>query len=89
MTIALAILAGGVIGWLSSLISRIAGNRGIMLNVVIGVLGAVIAALLMTPLLGGAPAGGSSLNALALLASGIGAIMVLAVVNLLLRGPAN
>ena len=89
MTIVLAILAGAVTGWLSSQIFRYRSDRNAMFHTIIGVLGALVAVVLITPLIGGAPIGGTSINVLAVLASTLGAMMVLAVVNVFLRGPAN
>ena len=42
MTLILILIVGGVIGWLASMVMRTDGQQGILLNIVVGVVGAVI-----------------------------------------------
>lgn len=42
MDIIIAIIIGGVIGWLASLIMKTDGQQGIILNVVIGIIGSAL-----------------------------------------------
>lgn len=86
MTFILVLIVGGVIGWLASILMRTDAQQGILLNVVVGVVGALIAGVIVTPLIGGAPITSGSFDVLSLFASFLGAVVLLAVVNLLRRG---
>jgi len=76
------LVVGGICGWLASMIMRTDAQQGIILNVVVGIIGAVIAGLLF--------GGGTSLNngitIETFLYSLIGAVILLAIVNLVRRG---
>ena len=50
MAIIIWLIVGGVCGWLASLIMRTDAQQGIILNVVVGIVGAVIAGLLFVSL---------------------------------------
>ena len=86
MGLIILLIVGGVIGWLASIVMRTDGQQGIVLNVVVGIVGAVIAGLLLTPLLGGAPITSGAFDIRSLLVSFLGAIILLAIVNLMRRG---
>ena len=85
MTLILILLVGGIIGWLASILMRTDGQQGIFLNIVVGVVGAVIAGFIVTPLIGGAPITSGSFDILSLFASFLGAVILLAIVNLFRR----
>jgi uncharacterized membrane protein YeaQ/YmgE (transglycosylase-associated protein family) len=76
------LIVGGVVGWLASLIMRTDGQQGIILNIVVGIVGAVIAGLI----LGGGTINQDPLDLTAILYSLLGAIILLAIVNLVRRG---
>ncbi len=61
-------------------------REGVVLHIVVGVLGAFIAGLLLTPLLGIGTINQSDFSVPALLVSLVGAIALLAVVRLFRRG---
>jgi uncharacterized membrane protein YeaQ/YmgE (transglycosylase-associated protein family) len=86
MNILIILVVGGVLGWLASLIMRTDAEQGIILNVVVGVVGAILAGFIITPLIGGAPITTGAMDARSLIASFIGAIVLLAIVNLVRRG---
>lgn len=86
MTLLLILIVGGVIGWLASILMRTDAQQGMFLNVVVGVAGAVIAGFVITPLIGGAPITSGSFDVLSLIASFMGAVVLLAIVNLFRRG---
>lgn len=86
MTLILILIVGGIIGWLASLVMRTDGQQGIFLNIVVGVVGALLAGFLITPLIGGAPITSGSFSAMSLLSSFLGAVVLLAIVNLFRRG---
>jgi uncharacterized membrane protein YeaQ/YmgE (transglycosylase-associated protein family) len=86
MTLVLVLIVGGVIGWLASIVMRTDAQQGILLNIVVGVVGALIAGVLITPLIGGAPITSGAFDFMSLLASFLGAVVLLAIVNLFRRG---
>ena len=74
------IIVGGIAGWLASMVMSRDASMGILLNIVVGIIGAVIAGLIF---------GGSINQALTVetfLYSLIGAVILLAIVNLIRRG---
>lgn len=86
MTLVMILIVGGVIGWLASLLMRTDGQQGILLNVVVGIIGAVIAGVVITPLIGGAPITSGNFDLMSLIASFLGAVVLLAIINLFRRG---
>ena len=86
MTLILVLIVGGVIGWLASILMRTDGQQGIILNVVVGIVGALLAGFIITPLIGGAPITSGTFDIMSLFASFLGAVVLLAIVNLVRRG---
>jgi uncharacterized membrane protein YeaQ/YmgE (transglycosylase-associated protein family) len=86
MTLLLILVVGGIIGWLASILMRTDAQQGIFLNIVVGVVGAVIAGFIITPLIGGAPITSGAFDIMSLFASFLGAVVLLAIVNLFRRG---
>ncbi len=80
------LIIGGVIGWLASLVMRTDAQQGILLNVVVGIIGAFIGALLIGPLIGTGTINSGDYSLSGLVASFVGAIVLLAIVNLVRRG---
>jgi uncharacterized membrane protein YeaQ/YmgE (transglycosylase-associated protein family) len=79
------LIVGGIVGWLASLVMRTDGQQGILLNVVVGIVGAFLGGWLISPLLGtGTINDGISIGSI--IVSLIGAIILLAIVNLFRRG---
>lgn len=79
------LIVGGVLGWLASIVMRTDAQQGIFLNIVVGIVGALLAGLLITPLIGGGTiTEGISLSSL--LVSFLGAVVLLGIVNLVRRG---
>lgn len=75
------LIVGGVIGWLASLVMRADAQQGILLNIVVGIIGAFIGGILV--------AGGSinsGITVTSFIVSLVGAIILLAIVNLIRRG---
>ncbi|MEQ7873946.1 GlsB/YeaQ/YmgE family stress response membrane protein [Sphingomonas sp. ASV193] len=83
MGIILWLVIGGVVGWLASLIMRTDAQQGIVLNVVVGIVGAFIAGLIFS---GGNINSGNPLDLTNILISLVGAVILLAIVNLVRRG---
>ena len=85
MGIIIWLIVGGIIGWLASMVMKTDGQQGIILNIVVGIIGAFIGGWLGPMLgLGGGINGG--ITVMSLLVSLIGAIVLLAIVNLFRRG---
>ena len=77
---------GGVIGWVASMVMKTDSQQGIFLNVVVGVVGAVVAGWLISPLVGSGTINQGNFTLSSLVASFVGAVILLAVVNLFRRG---
>ncbi len=86
MTWVLILIVGGILGWLASIVMRTDAQQGVLLNIVVGIVGAVVAGFLVTPLIGGAPITAGAFDIRSLFASFVGALILLAVVNLFRRG---
>ncbi|WP_373476085.1 GlsB/YeaQ/YmgE family stress response membrane protein [Sphingorhabdus sp.] len=86
MNLIIMLIVGGILGWLASMIMRTDGQQGILLNVVVGVVGAVLAGYLLTPFLGGAPITSGAFDIKSLAVSLLGAVVLPGVVNLVQRG---
>ena len=80
------LVIGGLIGWVASMIMRTDGQQGIFLNVVVGIIGAALGGWLISPLVGVGTINQGSFSIGALVVSLLGAIVLLAVVNLVRRG---
>ena len=81
------LLVGALIGWLASMVMRTDAQQGGLLNIVVGIVGAMLGGFLL-PLLG---FGGSNINnndfsVSGLLVAFVGAVILLAIVNLMQRG---
>ncbi len=76
------IVVGGIIGWLASLVMRTDGQQGLFLNIVVGIVGAFVAGLIF----GRGEMNNNDFSLPSLLAAFVGAIILLAIVNLVRRG---
>lgn len=86
MNLIIILIVGGVLGWLASIVMRTDAQQGIFLNIVVGIVGALLAGFIITPFLGGAPITTGALDIRSLVVSFLGALVLLALVNLLRRG---
>lgn len=86
MNLILILIVGGLIGWIASIVMRTNAQQGVLLNVVVGIVGALLAGFLLAPLFGTSTITSGSFNLPALLVSLLGAIILLAIVNLFRRG---
>ncbi len=80
------LIVGGLIGWVASLVMRTDAQQGTLLNIIVGIVGAFVAGLVLTPLFGIGTINSPDFSLPALLLSLLGAIILLAVVNLFRRG---
>lgn len=80
------LVVGGVIGWLASIVMKTDAQQGIVLNVVVGIVGAVLGGWLLAPLFGTGTINQDNLSVPSLAVSLLGAVILLAIVNLVRRG---
>lgn len=80
------IIVGGVIGWLASMIMNTNGSQGTLIDIVVGIVGAFVGGLVLSPLLGIGTINDGNFSLPALLVSLLGAVILLAVVKLFRRG---
>ncbi|GIV96390.1 MAG: transglycosylase [Herpetosiphonaceae bacterium] len=80
------LIVGGIIGWLASLMLDTNEQQGIILNVVVGIIGALLAGWLIAPLVGAPTINQGDFSLVSLIVSLLGAIVLLGIVNLFRRG---
>jgi uncharacterized membrane protein YeaQ/YmgE (transglycosylase-associated protein family) len=83
------LVVGGIIGWLASLVMKTDAQQGIGLNIVVGIIGALLGGWIVAPLLGSGTINQNDFSVTGLVASFIGALILLAIVNLFRRGRAR
>ena len=80
------LIVGGIIGWLASMAMKTNDQQGLILNVVVGVVGAMLAGWFISPLVGIGTINQNNFSLPAMLVSFVGAVILLAIVNLVRRG---
>jgi uncharacterized membrane protein YeaQ/YmgE (transglycosylase-associated protein family) len=83
------LVVGGIVGWVASMIMKTDAQQGVFLNVVVGIVGALIAGWVISPLVGVPTINQDAFSLGALLVSLVGAVILLAIVNLIRRGTAR
>ena len=83
MNFVIWLIVGGIVGWVASIIMHTNGQQGLLLNIVVGIVGAFVAGVVLTPMLGIATINQNNFSLPGLLVSLMGAIILLAVVSLL------
>ena len=87
MNLILALIIGGIIGWLASIVMRTNAQQGVLLNIVVGIIGSLLGSFLLGRFFG---ADGNIMNSPldggTLIAAFVGALLLLAIVNLFRRG---
>jgi uncharacterized membrane protein YeaQ/YmgE (transglycosylase-associated protein family) len=83
MNIIIWLVVGGLIGWAASAVMRT--QEGLLLNVVVGIVGAALGGWFLSPLVGVSTINQSNFSAASLVVSFLGAIVLLAIVNLVQR----
>lgn len=86
MNILVWIVIGGVIGWLASMIMHTDGQQGILLNIVVGIVGAFVAGQILSPMLGVGTINQGQFSLGAMVVSLVGAVVLLGIINLFRRG---
>jgi len=85
MTFILWLIVGGILGWLASIVMGTNDRQGVILNVVVGIVGAFLGGLLLAPLFGTGTINQSDFSIGSLFVSFLGAIILLAIVNFFRR----
>ena len=80
------LVVGGLIGWVASMVMKTNAQQGMILNVIVGIVGAFLGGWLISPLVGVPTINQNAFNMGALLVSLLGALILLAIVNLFRRG---
>lgn len=83
------IILGGILGWIASMIMRTDAQQGTLLNIIVGIVGAFLAGMFLSPLFGVATINQNNFSIASLLVSLLGAIILLAIVNMFRRGSAR
>ncbi|MFP3853244.1 MAG: GlsB/YeaQ/YmgE family stress response membrane protein [Anaerolineales bacterium] len=79
------LIVGGIIGWLASLVMGTDPQQGALLNIVVGVIGALLGGFLLGPLFGTGTINTADFSMSGLLVSFVGAVILLALVNFIRR----
>jgi len=89
MNIIIWLVVGGLIGWVASMLMRTDAQQGVILNVVVGVIGAFLGGFLLAPMFGTGTINQNDFSLASLGVSLLGAVILLAIVNLVRRGTAR
>ncbi len=81
MGIILWLIMGGLVGWIASIVIGTGSRQGIMLNIVVGIVGALIGGWLFGPVLGTGSIN-DGIRIMSFVVSLMGAVLLLAIVNL-------
>lgn len=83
------LIVGGLIGWVASIIMKTNAQQGVFLNVIVGVVGAMLGGWFLAPLLGTGTINSNDFSVAGLAVSLLGAVILLAVVNMFRRKTTN
>jgi uncharacterized membrane protein YeaQ/YmgE (transglycosylase-associated protein family) len=86
MSFIIWLIVGGLIGWIAGAIMRTDAQQGVTLNVVVGVVGSLLGAWLIAPMFGSGTINQGDFSATGLMSSLLGAVVLLAIVNVFRRG---
>ena len=84
MNLIILLAVGGILGWVASML--VGGGGGILMNIIVGIVGALVAGFLLNPLIGGGNIMTGDLSMSSILVSLLGAVVLLVVLNLFRRG---
>jgi uncharacterized membrane protein YeaQ/YmgE (transglycosylase-associated protein family) len=81
------LLFGALVGWLASIVMRTDARQGALMNIIVGIVGAFLGGLIFSILPGtNTNINNGDFSLVSLLVSFIGAVVLLAIVNLATRG---
>ena len=86
MNFILWLIVGGIVGWIASMIMKTDAQQGMLLNIIVGIVGAFIGGWLISPMVGIGTINQNNFSIASLLVSLVGAVILLAIVNLFRRG---
>jgi uncharacterized membrane protein YeaQ/YmgE (transglycosylase-associated protein family) len=89
MSFIIWLVVGGLVGWLASVVMKTDAQQGVILNIVVGIIGALLGGWLLAPLFGTGTINQGDFSLSGLLVSFLGAVILLAIVNLVRRGSAR
>lgn len=78
MNLLIWLAIGALIGWVGSLVLKSDPDHGVFMNVVVGIVGALVGGWLVGPLVGTATAQGDGFSVVGVLVSLLGAVLLLA-----------
>lgn len=85
MDLIVGLIAGGAVGWLASVLMRTDERPGAARDVIVGAVGAALAEVTVAPMIGAAGDEQGRFSLGALLVALLGAVILLAIVNLVRR----
>ena len=81
------LLFGALVGWLASMVMRTDAQQGALLNIIVGIIGAMLGGFIFRSLgLDGSNINNSDFSLSALVVAFVGAVILLGIVNLVRRG---
>jgi uncharacterized membrane protein YeaQ/YmgE (transglycosylase-associated protein family) len=86
MNLLIWLVVGGLLGWIASKIMRTDAQQGVVLNIVVGIIGALLGGWFLAPLFGTGTINSNDFSIAGLLVSLLGAVILLAIVNMFRRG---
>lgn len=87
MNILIWLVVGGLVGWLASKVMNTDDQQGIVLNVVVGIVGALLGGWVLSPVLGISTINQNNFSIASLLVSFAGSVALLAIVKLVRGRP--
>ena len=85
MTFIAWIVIGGILGWLASIVMKTNAEQGMLLNIIVGIVGAFLGGLLLAPLFHTGTINQGDFSMGSLFVSFLGAVILLAIVNFFRR----
>jgi len=82
MNFILWIVVGGIIGWLASMVMKTNAQQGMILNIIVGIVGALLGGWFLAPLFGTGTINQDDFSLPSLGVSFLGALILLAIFNL-------
>lgn len=83
------LVVGGLIGWIASMVMKTDHQQGIFLNIVVGIVGAMLGGWFISPLVGVPTINQDVFSMASMAVSLLGAIILLAIVNIFRRSTAR
>ena len=85
MDLIIALVMGGIMGWLASMVMNRDASMGIVMNVIVGCVGSILGRFLLGGLIGGGHLRGDAFDWRTLVTSFIGAVILLFLIRLVKR----